>query len=534
MHHLKKLAPFFAFLIFGSISMFLWQNQNRHERELVRRHTETSSEQIRTRIEGLMNARMASLESLAERWVERVPPDFSQTRFLDFAEMFYSHYPGFWGIHWIDPEGVVRWVFPKNDNKGIIDTPIFNPQDSQKYKKFPILHTDQSFVTPCVELIQGGLGFNTFLPLVYSGEIQGYLNGVFQVKRIVDICLAKDILSNFWIRIYEANQLIYTNEQQSDKNPEKSELRVDREVRFPGKIWKLDLVPKDIIYPTGKFWKVSVFIFGLVISAILSLLLHLLLERMQMYREARDQALQEISERKRAEFRIQQLSQQLLKAQETERQMISCELHDRVAQDLSASKIECDMLLKNHTPLDAPVKAKLLEISKRLQGNINAIRDLSYDLQPPTLAEMGLLKALEIYCEEFSSQFGRKVDFQSAGLNLFKLDAETEIHLYRLVQEGLNNIRKHADSEKAIIRLLGVFPNIILRIEDTGKGFDVKARELALGDEKRMGLRSMKERVNLLGGQMTIQSNPMQGTKIYIKIPFQEQNREAEETHINH
>ena len=242
----------------------------------------------------------------------------------------------------------------------------------------------------------------------------------------------------------------------------------------------------------------------------------------------------DISERKRAESRIQQLSQQLLKAQETERQMISCELHDRVAQDLSASKIECDMLLKNHTAFDAPVKAKLLEISKRLQGTISAIRDLSYDLQPPTLTEMGLLEALEIYCEEFSSKFGKKVDFQSAGLNLFKLDSDTEIHLYRLVQEGLNNIRKHADSEKAIIRILGVFPNIILRIEDTGKGFDVKARELALGDEKRMGLRSMKERVNLLGGQMTIQSRPMQGTKIYIKIPFQEKNREAEKAHINH
>ena len=242
----------------------------------------------------------------------------------------------------------------------------------------------------------------------------------------------------------------------------------------------------------------------------------------------------DISERKLAESHIRDLSQQLLKAQETERQMISFELHDRVAQDLSASKIGFDMLLKDQSALDATVKEKLLEISNRLEKAINAVRDLSYDLQPPALAEMGLVKALEIYCEEFSSQFGNKVDFQSAGLNLFKLDANTEIHLYRLVQEGLNNIRKHADSDQAIVRLIGVFPNIILRIEDNGKGFDVKARELALGDEKRMGLRSMKERVNLLGGQMTLQSRPMQGTKIYMKIPCQEQNRESEEAHINH
>lgn len=242
----------------------------------------------------------------------------------------------------------------------------------------------------------------------------------------------------------------------------------------------------------------------------------------------------DISERKRSESRIRHLSQQLLKAQETERQMISCELHDRVAQDLSASKIEFDMLLKGQGALDFKVKEKLLEISNHLQRAINAIRDLSYDLQPPALAEMGLGKALEMYCEEFSNQFGGKVDFQSAGLNFFKLDADTEIHLYRLVQEGLNNIRKHADTNRAIVRLVGVFPNIILRIEDNGKGFDVKARELALGDEKRMGLRSMSERTNLLGGRMTVQSRPMKGTKILIKIPCQRQKRESKEAHIDH
>ncbi|MDH3836958.1 MAG: ATP-binding protein [Desulfobacteraceae bacterium] len=301
MPHLKKLTPFFAFLIFGSIAVLLWQNQNRYERELVLRHTETSSEQIRIRIEGLMNARMASLESLSERWVERVPPDFSQDRFLDFAEMFYSHYPGFMGINWIDPTGVVRWVFPKNSNERVIDTPIFEPQDYRLQKNFHILHTSQNIVTPCMELVQGGLGYNTFLPLVYSGKIQGYLNGVFQVKRIVDICLAKDIFKDFWVRLYEADQLIYTNENQSDGNPGKNGFRVLRKVQFPGKNWKLALVPKPIVYPSGTAWKVSVLIFGIVISATLSLLLHLLLERMQMYRQARDQALQEVSERKRTE-----------------------------------------------------------------------------------------------------------------------------------------------------------------------------------------------------------------------------------------
>ena len=311
MSYLKKLAPFVAFLIFGSITVLLWQNQNKYERELVRRHTETSSKQIRSRIENLMRARMASLELLAERWVGRIPPDFSRMRFNDFAQIFYSHNPGFMGINWIDPDGVVRWVFPKDSNENVIDKPIFKPQNPNFYKKFQILHSSQNFVTPCMELMQGGLGYNTFLPLVHSGKIQGYLNGVFRVKGIVDISLAKEISDYFWVRLYEGDRLIYTNNVQNDGNPDESEFRVLRDIQFPGKTWKLDLAPKDIIYPPAAGLHVSFLIFGLMISAFLSLLLHLLLDRMQMYRQARDQALQEVSERKRTETALKENEKKL-------------------------------------------------------------------------------------------------------------------------------------------------------------------------------------------------------------------------------
>ena len=311
MSYLKKLSPFLAFLIFGSIAVLLWQNQNRYELELVRRHTETSSKQVRSRIENLMHARMASLELLAERWVGRVPPDFSRTRFHDFAQVFYSHNPGLMGINWIDPDGVVRWVFPRDNNESVIDKPIFKPKHPHFKKKFHILHSSQNIVTPCMELMQGGLGYNTFLPLVYSGKIQGYLNGVFRVKGIVDVSLAKEISNEFWVRLYEGDRLIYTNENQSGDNPDNNEFRVLREIQFPGKTWKLDLAPKDIIYPSGTGLHVSFLIFGLMISVFLSLLLHLLLDRMQMYRQARDQALQEVSERKRTETALKENEKKL-------------------------------------------------------------------------------------------------------------------------------------------------------------------------------------------------------------------------------
>jgi PAS domain S-box-containing protein len=236
-------------------------------------------------------------------------------------------------------------------------------------------------------------------------------------------------------------------------------------------------------------------------------------------------AAMDITELKRAEDLVFNLSQMLMQSQEHERQMISRELHDSIAQNLSTLKIGCDLIFDDQAAIPHEVKAKMAKYSNLLDQTITAVRNLAYDLRPPVLDEIGLVKALAVYCNEFSEHSGIKVDFQTAGINKLNFDSNTEIHLYRLVQEGLNNIRKHAHATRATIKMVGAFPNIILRIEDDGKGFDVAARELKLNKERRMGLRSMKERVKLLQGRMTIQSRPMKGTKILITYPFNSKNR---------
>ena len=228
----------------------------------------------------------------------------------------------------------------------------------------------------------------------------------------------------------------------------------------------------------------------------------------------------DITDQKKSEEYIHTLTHELMKAQEDERTMISRELHDRVAQDLSVSKIGCDMVLKNQPALPPEVKQKIIGVSNGLQGAINAIRDLSYELRPPGLDQIGLAETIFQYCEEFSEKTGLNVDFTFAGMDGLKLDFNTEINLYRLVQEGLNNTWKHADASHVTIRLAAAHPNIILRINDDGKGFDVKERLANALNEKRMGLRSMEERVHLLQGDIEIQSQPMQGTKISIKFPY--------------
>jgi PAS domain S-box-containing protein len=238
----------------------------------------------------------------------------------------------------------------------------------------------------------------------------------------------------------------------------------------------------------------------------------------------------DITKRKEAEEKIHRLTHELIRVQENERQRISRELHDRVAQDLSTAKIVADQILRSQTEAALPeVRREISKISSALQGVINTVRNLAYDLRPPVLDDMGLVQAIFQYCEEFSERTGLGIEFSSAGLETMDLDSDTEINLYRLIQEGLNNIKKHAEARRVTVKLVRAFPNIILRIEDDGKGFDVNARRIASPQEKRMGLQSMEERVHLLQGKMEIQSHPMQGTKIIIRIPSKETKRDPQE-----
>ena len=230
----------------------------------------------------------------------------------------------------------------------------------------------------------------------------------------------------------------------------------------------------------------------------------------------------DITGRKQAEDLVHNLSQLLMKAQESERHRISRDLHDHVAQELSAVKIGFETLFDPQPAIAPEIRQRVSELTRTLQESIKAVRDVSYDLRPPALDEMGLVETLVQYCNDFSENNGIKVDFHCAGMKNLTLDFDTEINLYRLTQESLTNIKKHADADQVIIRLVAAFPNIILRIEDNGKGFDVQKRLATLSEEKRMGIRSMEQRTKLLQGEMEIQSKPMQGTKISIMLPYKD------------
>jgi PAS domain S-box-containing protein len=237
----------------------------------------------------------------------------------------------------------------------------------------------------------------------------------------------------------------------------------------------------------------------------------------------------DVTERKEAEDLIHTLTHQLIEAQENERQMISRELHDTVAQDLSSTKINSEGLLE-YKSLTSGAREKISQISHDLHDTLMTIRDLSYYLKPPGLEKLGLVQPLYQFCKEFSEKNDVQVDFQAAGIENVSLSYDIKLNLYRLAQEGLNNVRKHAGAKKVAVKLVASFPDIILRIEDDGKGFDLKQRLAESPGEKRLGLRSMQERVRLIQGRMSIDSIVGKGTKVIIKIPYTNEKLCSENT----
>ncbi|WP_179953132.1 PAS domain-containing sensor histidine kinase [Desulfobotulus mexicanus] len=221
---------------------------------------------------------------------------------------------------------------------------------------------------------------------------------------------------------------------------------------------------------------------------------------------------------KSAENRIKVLTQELIRAQENERQRIARDLHDHIAQDLATLKIMSQNLFDVWEDVPHVLRQKAEILNRTLGNSIQSVRDLAYDLRPPTLDALGLVRTLFVYCEDVSSKYGILVDFSSAGMDALNLDFDTEINLYRLLQEALSNVRKHASATRVTVRLVASHPHIILRIEDDGKGFEPDVRMGEALREKRMGLRSMEERVALLEGEMKIISAPGAGTRIHIKV----------------
>lgn len=228
----------------------------------------------------------------------------------------------------------------------------------------------------------------------------------------------------------------------------------------------------------------------------------------------------DITEVKQARERIDSLTHAMIQAQERERGRIALDLHDQIAQDLSALRLSLQTVFDDLRSVWPEVSDRVAEISEKLRSISKSVRDIVYELVSPGLEDLSLPSTVQQYCREFSAKNRLVVELVSEGIEELPLDFDTEINLFRVIQEALNNIAKHAHAHKVIVRLTGSQSKIVLSIKDDGKGFDVKRESATAITDKRIGLWCMEQRIGLLGGKIDVESSPDGGTEIIVEAPL--------------
>jgi PAS domain S-box-containing protein len=215
-----------------------------------------------------------------------------------------------------------------------------------------------------------------------------------------------------------------------------------------------------------------------------------------------------------ARKRLKVLSSRLIEVQEAEKRSISRELHDEIGQLLTAIKIDLQRM-KNDCYSDCGC-VMIDDCNSLIEKTIYIVRNLSHELRPSIIDDLGLAVALKWYTDRFSQRTGIKVDVKTSNINKH-LPAEDSIMLFRVCQEALTNITKHSGADCVSISLGLKNSEISLSIEDNGKGFDIKRALKDAAKGESMGLLSMQERVELLNGKLKIISSKNEGTKIKVK-----------------
>ena len=214
------------------------------------------------------------------------------------------------------------------------------------------------------------------------------------------------------------------------------------------------------------------------------------------------------------------LSRQLLSAQEEERKKISRELHDVIAQTLTSINVRLAALKKEAADNTKGLERSIARTQQLVQHSVNIVHRFARELRPTVLDDVGLIPALHSFMKDFTKRTGIRMHFKTFTFaRIEQLDGDKRTALYRVAQEALTNVARHAQASRAEVRIQKLDGNICMKIKDNGKGFPAE-RVLHAKKKKRLGLLGMRERLEMVNGNFTVESAPGKGTTIRAQIPF--------------
>jgi chemotaxis family two-component system sensor kinase Cph1 len=230
----------------------------------------------------------------------------------------------------------------------------------------------------------------------------------------------------------------------------------------------------------------------------------------------------EITKQLAAEERIKALLERLVNVQEAERRRLALNLHDHLGQQLTALRLTLSAL---RDAKNVPDRTSRFETVERMVAQLDRDVDfLAWELRPAALDDVGLQAALGEFTRQWAAANGVAADYHHTGVDAARLPPEVESHLYRIVQEALNNISKHAQATHVSVLLERKANELTLIVEDDGCGFEV-GDELSRLRKGGMGLAGIRERTALVGGESELESTPGEGTTLFIRIPVADGSR---------
>ena len=236
------------------------------------------------------------------------------------------------------------------------------------------------------------------------------------------------------------------------------------------------------------------------------------------FKKSEEQQSRLLEQSRQMQEQLRDVSRLVLQAQEEERKKISRELHDIIAQTLTSINVRLANLKKEAALNTKGVEVTINRTQELVERSVEVVHRFARELRPPVLDDLGLIPALHTFMKDFKEATGIHVSLSAfAAIEQVKGDKRTV--LYRVVQEALVNVARHANASRAQVKIQKLGDSVCMEIKDNGKGFE-EGRVLRSKARKRLGLLGMRERVEMVGGTFSIESSPGKGTTVRAKIPF--------------
>jgi signal transduction histidine kinase len=253
---------------------------------------------------------------------------------------------------------------------------------------------------------------------------------------------------------------------------------------------------------------------------------NLVLQQEIIQRKAAEEALKKserhysqlLEKSQRLQDQLRRLSRQILLAQEEERREISRELHDVIAQTLTGITVRLAALKKEAAINTKGLESNIASTQRLVEQSVDVVHQFARELRPAVLDDLGLIPALHAFMKNFTTRTGVRTHL-TAFAEVERLDTARRTALFRIAQEALTNVARHAKASRVEVGIRKLHSTARMEIKDDGRSFQVE-RKLGAKGSKRLGLLGMKERVEMVGGTFCIESAPGQGTTVRVEIPF--------------